>query len=85
MIGRMAFGVLLPGRKAVRDNLGAIGPAGGANAPRPHLCELCDILARGLLQLRSRVADKTADRGERSVYVSAPQHVHANPTKRRGV
>jgi hypothetical protein len=53
----------------------------------PHLSEVCDILARGLLRLRSRTADKTdappADQGERLLHFTAHQRRHANPTKRR--
>ncbi len=53
----------------------------------PHLVEVCDILARGLLRLRSRTgensADPPADRGERLLHFTADQRRHANPTKRR--
>jgi len=49
----------------------------------PHLREVCDILARGLLRLRSRTAEKATDRGERLLHFSASQRLHANPTKRR--
>ena len=53
----------------------------------PHLVEVCDILARGLLRLRSRTAEKSddqpADRGERLLHFTAHQRSHANPTKRR--
>ena len=53
----------------------------------PHLREVCDILARGLLRLRSRTAEEAArggaDRGERLLHFSATQRLHANPTKRR--
>ena len=52
-----------------------------------HLTEVCDILARGLLRLRSRTADKShaapADRGERLLHFSFDQRRHAKPTKRR--
>ncbi len=53
----------------------------------PHLREVCDLLARGLLRLRSRSAEETArvaaDRGERLLHFSAPQRVDANRTNRR--
>ena len=53
----------------------------------PHLAEVCDILARGLLRLRSRTNDKSdappADQGERLLHFTAHQRRHANPTKRR--
>ena len=53
----------------------------------PHLVEVCDILARGLLRLRSRTNDKSdappADQGERLLHFTADQRRHANPTKRR--
>jgi hypothetical protein len=48
-----------------------------------HLREVCEILARGLLRLRSRAGEKAADRGERLLHFSAPQRLHANPTNRR--
>ena len=59
-----------------------------ANSPLPlHLREVCDILARGLLRLRSRTAEEAArdgaERGERLLHFSARQRLHANPTKRR--
>ena len=55
-----------------------------ANSHLPaHLREVCEILARGLLRLRSRAGEKAADRGERLLHFSAPQRLHANPTKRR--
>ena len=53
----------------------------------PHLREVCDILARGLLRLRSRSAEEAArdaaDRGERLLHFSARQRLHANRTTRR--
>lgn len=53
----------------------------------PNLVEVCDILARGLLRLRSRAGEKIdvppADRGERLLHFTAHQRRHANPTKRR--
>ena len=53
----------------------------------PHLREVCDILARGLLRLRSRTAEQaardSADRGERLLHFPPSQRLDANPTKRR--
>jgi hypothetical protein len=53
----------------------------------PHLQEVCDLLARGLLRLRSRTAEETArdaaDREERLLHFSATQRVDANRTNRR--
>ena len=53
----------------------------------PHLAEVCDILARGLLRLRSRTGENSdiqpADQGERLLHFTAHQRGHANPTKRR--
>ena len=53
----------------------------------PHLREVCDILARGLLRLRSRTAEEAArdgaERGERLLHFSARQRLHANRTTRR--
>jgi hypothetical protein len=53
----------------------------------PHLREVCGLLARGLLRLRSRTGVETArdaaDRGERLLHFSAPQRVDANRTNRR--
>jgi hypothetical protein len=53
----------------------------------PHLREVCDLLARGLLRLRSRTADgfahDGADLGESSLHFTARQSVHANPSTRR--
>jgi hypothetical protein len=52
----------------------------------PHLREVCDILARGLVRLRSRTADgfdrdrRTA--GESSLHYPAHQSVHAVPLER---
>ena len=62
-------------------------PAGpNAHLP-PHLREVCDLLARGLLRLRSRAAAETArgaaDRGERLLHFSAAQRLHTNRTTRR--
>ena len=53
----------------------------------PHLREVCDLLARGLLRLRSRAAAEAArdaaDRGERLLHFPAAQRLHANRTNRR--
>ena len=53
----------------------------------PHLREVCDLLARGLMRLRSRTAEEAArdgaDRGERLLHFPAGQRLDANPTKRR--
>jgi len=61
-------------------------PITNAHLP-PHLREVCDLLARGLLRLRSRAAEKAArdaaDRGERLLHFSATQRVDANRTNRR--
>ena len=53
----------------------------------PHLREVCDILARGLLRLRSRVGQGVtpdpANTGEIRLHFIAHQRRHANP-KRKG-
>lgn len=53
----------------------------------PHLREVCDLLARGLLRLRSRVVGKTprhvTDHGEGPLHFPAPQRLHANRPHRR--
>lgn len=53
----------------------------------PHLREVCDLLARGLLRLRSRTAEEAArgaaDRGERLLHFPAAQRLHASRTTRR--
>ena len=53
----------------------------------PPLREVCDLLARGLLRLRSRSAEEpawdAADRGERLLHFPATQRRHANRTNRR--
>ena len=53
----------------------------------PHLREVCDLLARGLVRLRSRAAEDlardAADRGEGLLHFSATQRLHANRTNRR--
>ena len=52
-----------------------------------HLREVCDLLARGLLRLRSRDAEELArqtdDPGDNSLRDTAHQRGHANPTSRR--
>jgi hypothetical protein len=52
----------------------------------PHLREVCDLLARGLLRLRSRgaaaEARAAADRGERLLHFPATQRRHANSKTR---
>jgi hypothetical protein len=54
----------------------------------PHLCEVCQILARGLLRLRSRAAEEAvrAASSERVVrlHTVPRQRRHANP-RRKGV
>jgi hypothetical protein len=51
----------------------------------PHLREVCDLLARGLLRLRSRTAEehaREADRtGELRLHLTARQRRHANPNR----
>jgi hypothetical protein len=53
----------------------------------PHLREVCDILARGLLRLRSRatppVAPAKVDTGDIRLHFQTPQRRYANP-KRKG-
>jgi hypothetical protein len=53
----------------------------------PHLREICDILARGLLRLRSRgvpvEATDTADGRDIPLHFTAHQRRHATP-KRKG-
>ena len=53
----------------------------------PHLREVCDILARGLLRLQSRAAAPEApakvDTGDIRLHFQAPQRCYANP-KRKG-
>jgi hypothetical protein len=55
--------------------------------PPTHLREVFDILARGLLRLRSRAAAREApapvDSGEIRLHFQAPQRRYANP-KRKG-
>ena len=53
----------------------------------PHLREVCDVLALGLLRLRSRGIllenKETADRRDIPLHFTAHQRRHANP-KRKG-
>jgi hypothetical protein len=56
----------------------------------PHLREVCAILARGILRLRSRAVTETgatdasgADQGESSLHFPPPQRVCANRRNRR--
>lgn len=56
----------------------------------PHLREVCDILTRGLVRLRSRTAEElardvvaTGDRGEFRLHIPRHQRVSANRTNRR--
>ena len=63
-------------------------PLPHANPHLPaHLREVCDILARGLLRLRSRDAAPEAlapvDSRDIRLHFQAPQRLHANP-KRKG-
>lgn len=63
-------------------------PLPHANPHLPaHLREVCEILARGLLRLRSRgmpVEDtETAKPGDIRLHFTARQRLHANP-KRKG-
>ena len=57
----------------------------------PHLREVCDLLARGLLRLRSRAAEDLARDAEQvggwgdvRLHSTARQRRHANP-RRKGV
>ena len=53
----------------------------------PHLREVCTILARGLVRLRSRTitaeAPESEADGEFRLHSVPPQRCHANPTRRR--
>ena len=53
----------------------------------PHLREVCQILAAGLLRLRSRTAEDfardAAEAGDVPLHFTAEQSVCANPRKRR--
>ena len=55
----------------------------------PHLREVCDLLARGLLRLRSRAAEDLARdaaqveaRGDIRLHSTARQRRHANPNRK---
>ena len=51
----------------------------------PHLREVCDLLARGMLRLRSRTANErareTGEAGEFRLHLTAHQRRHANPER----
>jgi hypothetical protein len=56
----------------------------------PHLREVCDLLARGLLRLRSRAAedlardaDQARGSGDIRLHFVPTQRLHANRTTRR--
>lgn len=56
----------------------------------PHLQEVCDILARGLVRLHSRTqqqaarhGDDQAGDGEFRLHFRSPERRHAKPSKRR--
>jgi hypothetical protein len=56
----------------------------------PHLREVCDILAHGLVRLHSRAAEElardaaaTGDRGEFRLHIPRHQRVSATRTNRR--
>jgi len=67
-------------------------PPKAANAHLlPYLREVCDILARGLVRLRSRAAEDLArdaaqveEHGDVRLHSTARQRRHANP-RRKGV
>ena len=52
----------------------------------PHLREVCDLLARGLLRLRSRAAERAVREavaaGDIRLHSSARQRRHANPERK---
>ena len=64
----------------------ALPPATNPYLP-PDLHEVCGILARGQLRLRSRAAAEAArdaaDQGERLLHFPPPQRRHATRTNRR--
>ncbi len=64
----------------------ALQPLPNQHLP-PHLRAVCDLLARGLLRLRSRAAEEAArdaaDHGEGLLQFPANQRLHANRTTRR--
>ena len=53
----------------------------------PHLREVCDLLARGVVRLRRRAAEEfvqdAGEQGERGLHFPAPQRLHASRTNRR--
>ncbi len=61
-------------------------PIRNAHLP-PHIREVCDILARGIVRLRSRAAAENAraagDNGETPLHFTAHPSGHANRTNRR--
>ena len=68
----------------------ALPPSTNQHLP-PHLREVCDLLARGLLRLRSRAAEDLArdaeevrGLGDIRLHSTARQRRHANP-RREGV
>jgi len=62
------------------------GPASALHHLPPHLREVCDMLARGLLRLRSRTAEAfdrdLGGEGESSLHYSGDQSVHVVPLER---
>ena len=56
----------------------------------PHLAEICDILARGLVRLHSRARQQSARNGddkagdrEFRLHFRSPERRHAKPSNRR--
>ena len=53
----------------------------------PHLREVCEILARGLIRARVKpryhIGSETPVHGESSLHFMPDESGHANPTKRR--
>lgn len=63
-------------------------PSGNAHLP-PHLREVCSVLARGLVRLRSRAAEDDArdaeiarGAGDVRLHSTAHQRLHANPNRK---
>lgn len=55
----------------------------------PHLREVCDLLASGLVRLRSRIAEdhvknarQVGEGGEICLHSTAWQRLHANPNRK---
>jgi hypothetical protein len=48
----------------------------------PHLREVCDLLARGLLRLRSRAARDADRRSEVRLHSVPTQRLHAEPRRK---